>query len=323
MNWSAEFKRIEASRKREERAALKRQRELQKALKEQAKLSAQEQARLEVAAYQNSIDVLLSVHKEASPTFDWIGLVAAIAPHNSSGDDNEGRERLRSLAQQVLSGDQDAYRTALVELSTFSELAALGSALAFRFHGPKLAECEVTVNGHDAIPAEVKSLTAAGKLSSKAMPKARFHEIYQDHVCGCVLRAAREIFALLPVDDLIVTASVQVVDGATGQEAERPVLSVAIPRAALERLDFARLDPSDSMESFVHRGDAVASRKSGEFVVIEPLHASDTASARPAEKLGLSDLLTRVRDLRADISKRLERSADSSASTEIVTPSEA
>lgn len=176
MSWSAELKKIEASRRREGRDALKRQRELQKALKEQAKLSAQEQARLEVAAYENSIDVLLSVHKEASPTFDWLALIAAMAPHNSSGDE-EGRERLRLLAQKVLSGDQDAYRTALLELSTFSELAALGSSLAFRFHGSKLAECEVTVNGRDAVPAEVKTVGSTGRLLSKPMPRARFHEI--------------------------------------------------------------------------------------------------------------------------------------------------
>lgn len=131
-------------------------------------------------------------------------------------------------------------------------------------------------------------------------------------MCGCVLRAARELFALLPVDDVIVTASVRIVDGPTGQEVERPVLSVSIPRQGLECLDFAHLDPSDSMESFVHRGDAAASRKSGEFVVIEPLKPSDTTSARPPEKLGLSQLLERVRDLRSDFSRRLERSAASS-----------
>ena len=52
MSWAAAQKRMEAARKREERASLKRQRELERMLKEQAKLSAAEQARLEVEAFE-------------------------------------------------------------------------------------------------------------------------------------------------------------------------------------------------------------------------------------------------------------------------------
>ena len=93
-------------------------------------------------------------------------------------------------------------------------------------HDPKLIECELKVNGQDVIPADTKSLSAGGKLVVKAMPKARFHEIYQDYVCGCVLRLAREMFALLPVDNVILTATVDGTDSATGHVAELPVLSV-------------------------------------------------------------------------------------------------
>ena len=108
------------------------------------------------------------------------------------------------------------------------------------------------------------------------MPKPRFHEIYQDYVCGCVLRLAREVLALLPVDEVLVTASVNGrTDPRTGKPAELPVLSVAIARAVVEQLDFDRLDPSDSMENFSHRGDVKASRKGGEFLPIVPLTLAD------------------------------------------------
>lgn len=287
---------------------MRQQRELTKALKEQAKLSEQEQARLQVAAYENAIEVLLSVHRDASPQFDWIALLTALTPHwPSSPEEQETRERLRALARGVLAGEEDAYRTALTELSKFGELAALGSSLGFRFHGPKLAECEVTVNGHECIPSEMKSLTAAGKLASKSMPKARFHEIYQDYVCGCVLRTARELFALLPLEDVIVTARGLAVDSATGREGERPVLSVAISRDQLSTLDFAQLDPSDSMENFLRRGDVVASRKSGEFVAIDPLKPEEIASTRPPKNLNLSSLIERARTLRGELSLQIRR----------------
>src|SRR5438477_5186128 len=101
-------------------------------------------------------------------------------------------------------------------------------------HDRKLIECELKVNGQDVIPADAKSLTATGKLVIKAMAKARFHEIYQDYVCGCVLRLAREMFALLPVDSVILTATVDGIDSRTGHTAELPVLSVAAGSSELE-----------------------------------------------------------------------------------------
>jgi hypothetical protein len=70
-----------------------------------------------------------------------------------------------------------------------------------------------------------------------------------------VLRVARETFALLPVEIVIVTAMGEVLNSATGHVEELPILSAAIPRATLQRLNFAMLDASDSLRNFVHRMD--------------------------------------------------------------------
>ena len=295
-------------------------------LKGQAKLSSQEQARLEVEAFENSMAVLLSVHKDARPKFDWMGPLSALPPHipmNSNlapyEQERSEWEKMRSLAKRVLAGEEKAYGEALRELSVFGELYTLGSSIACRVHHPKLIECELKVNGRDAIPTEVKSLTAAEKLSVKAMPKARFHEFYQDYVCSCVLRVARELLALLPVDSVIVTAIVSTLQPNTGMNVDTPVLSVAFPRHSLARLDFARLDPSDSMENFIHRGDVLTSRKSGEFVAIVPLKPEDIPRDKPAQ-LNLTDMLQRVREMHAKISTRLTRSVPDSLSTSEAKP---
>jgi hypothetical protein len=148
-------------------------------------------------------------------------------------------------------------------------------------HDAKVIECELKVNGRDVIPADAKSLTASGKLVLKAMPKARFHEIYQDYVCACVLRLAREMLALLPVDTVILTATVDGIDSRTGHSAELPVLSMAASRSEIEGLDFEHLDPSDAIQNFQHHGNVMTSRKSGEFVPIIPLHSADIAPPAP------------------------------------------
>lgn len=307
MNWSTTLKRVEVHQRREERTAKKRQRELEKLLKEQAKLSALEQARLEVEAFENKLEVLLSVHRDVSPTVDWLAAVSLLPPFQSANIDAktydeqlEAWQKLHVLAKGVLRGDASAYGEALSEVSSFGELATLGYSISFSVENRMMIECELRVDERDVIPTEVKSLTSAGKLTSKAMPKARFHELYQDYVCGCVLRVAREVFALLPVDRVIVTAVVSSLQTTTGKEVEIPVLSAAMPRDVMDSLEFERLDPSDAMNNFVHRGDVLASKKTGDFSPVEPLKADDLASISGVG-LPCDGLWARIREMRARI----------------------
>lgn len=361
-SWTAEIRRREAEVRRSERETRKRHKELERRIKERAKLSALEQARLDVEAHENALEVLLSVHKEQSAPIEWAKFATGLPPHppvrlgrhefaavlrhgiaelekaaeigNAAAeqarvlDEREYQaaiesydselaewERMRGLAKRVLAGDSGAYSEAISEFSSLGELAHLGSSVHITVQSPKLMECVLIVNGREAIPPEVKSLTAAGKLSVKAMPKPRFHQIYQDYVCGCVLRLAREVLALLPVDHVLVTASVKATDARTGRPADLPVLSAAMSRGVIERLDFERLDPSDSMENFPHRGDVKASRKGGGFIGIVPLTPSDLAPAQP-ERMDFTGLLNNVRQLRAEIRSKLKTAIPPPADTE-------
>lgn len=307
MTLATALKRIEAERKRNERAAVQRQKQLNRLLKERAKLSAIEQARLEVEAHENALEVVLTVHRDCSPAYDWWEHLSALPACNLSTSDPEDIvaengeiERLRALAARVLAGDVAAYGQALQDISPLAELSTLGSSLNFHFQDAKIAECEIWVNGRNAIPSEVKTLTSTGKLSVKAMPIGRLHEVYQDYVCGCVLRVAREVFALLPpVKAVIITAKLNEVSSTTGKEEELVVLSVILPRETLESLDFQRLDPSDSMENFLHRGDVRASRKTGGFNRVDAFRAEDVPSNRTSGA-DLSELLQAATELRAE-----------------------
>jgi hypothetical protein len=50
----------------------------------------------------------------------------------------------------------------------------------------------------------------------------------------------------------------------------------------------------------------MASRRSGDFVAIVPLKQTDIANDEPAS-LGLADVLTRVREVRAELSAKLKK----------------
>jgi hypothetical protein len=213
-------------------------------------------------------------------------------------------ERVKGLAPRILAGEHKAYIEALVEFSPLAELSDLGSSMHFTVHSARLLECVLKVNGKQAIPAEVKSLTASEKLSVKQMPKGRFHEIYQDYLCGCVFRVAREVFALLPVEVLLITASADVLDPRTGRGTEQPVLSAVMPRMIVEGLEFDGLDPSDALENFQHRGNFKLSRKSEAFESIVPLVPGDIAHAT-TEGAGLDGWLSRVRTVRGQVQSKI------------------
>ena len=94
------------------------------------------------------------------------------------------------------------------------------------------------------------SFNLCTKLLTEA--KSKFNELYQDYVCGRLLRVAREVQAHLPVSQTVVHALAEQLNPATGQIERHVILSAAMPRATLSKLNFTALDPSDSRRNFTH-----------------------------------------------------------------------
>jgi len=155
------------------------------------------------------------------------------------------------LANKVQSGDAEAYIEAIRQVDPFSELSELGSSFEFKTGTSNLVKVTLYVRSDEVVPREVKTLLKSGKLSIKKMTKSKFNELYQDYVCGCILRIARELFALLPIDMTIITAVGELLNTKTGYIEKQPILSVAVPKDTLSRLNFEMIDPSDSMDNFV------------------------------------------------------------------------
>lgn len=194
--------------------------------------------------------------------------LAALAQHQEEHTDWQEK---REIAGRILAGDIQAFKEVIEEIGPFSEISDLGSGVGFRFENTSVIDVTLTVNGQEVIPNETRSQLQSGKLSTKKMPQGQFYELYQDYVCGCVLRVAREIFALLPFATAIVTAVGDVVNTQTGHLEEKPLLSVAIPRSTLKKLDLNSIDPSDSMKNFVHHMEF---KKNSGFLVVDRIEPS-------------------------------------------------
>ncbi len=190
-------------------------------------------------------------------------------------DEYEQWKNTKDLAERIIARDVNAYLEAISEIAPFQEIPEIGAGLNFSIDdelNDLLMEVDLRVRDESTIPKEVKSLLKSGKLSTKVMPKTKYFALYQDYICGCVLRVARELFVLLPLEIVIVTAIGNVLNTKTGHIEEKPILSIAIPRATLNSLNFDSLDPSDSMSNFIHK---MSFKPTAGFSAIEKLKASD------------------------------------------------
>jgi hypothetical protein len=220
-------------------------------------------------------------------------LVAAVDEAKQADDDEYRRELSQyqkelkeweteqSLATRILAGESEAYMAAIDELNPFSEISDLGSSVQFKTSSNGILDVELNVHGEDVVPKESKSLLQSGKLSVKQMQKGRFYEIYQDYVCSCVLRIANELFSLLPLDAVVVTAVDNMLNSKTGHMEDQPIVSVAIPRATFEALNLDAIDPSDSMQNFVHN---MAFKKTKGFSAVERVDAGQLKLAEASSR---------------------------------------
>lgn len=296
----------ERQRHRRERAQLRE-------LRARAKQAEIDHAEDVVELFNAHVAALTSVHRECSSAIDWNDVLRApadvktreveqqIASYRPGwfartfGGEKKHRALLaaelaqakerdaaveagRGLAQAILAGDAAAYDAALSEGDAFDELTELGVGVAMQYipNRPDACIAELAVEEQTVVPAEEHRVTKTGKLSTKAMPKARRAEIYTDFVCGSALRVAREVFAWLPVQLVIATVNTRLLDSKTGHVAVAPILSLIAPRATIASLNFEAVDASDSMANFVHR---MAFKRGGVPTRVEPLSLDDIATA--------------------------------------------
>ena len=182
----------------------------------------------------------------------------------------------QDLTRQVLAKDSDVYQQVLEIFAPFEGVSHLGSHLEFTFTADHI-EVDVHVSTAEVIPDFVVTQLASGKLSRKALPIGKFNELYQDHVCSCLLRVAREVQAHLPVSQVVAHALSKQLNLATGLIESQVIVSAAMPRATLAQLNFLALDPSEAMRNFTH---TMKFTKTGGFQAVDRVGLAAPLSSR-------------------------------------------
>lgn len=160
--------------------------------------------------------------------------------------------KLASLQEKVLAGDIDAYYEVVEKVEPFDDLLAFGSEFEIGTDNPSYIVAEFNVKQEDVIPETELSMTKTGKISEKEMSKTMYYELLQDYVCSVTLRLARDLFAILPVEKVVIHVVDDMLNSATGHNEETTLLSVVFERATFERLNLNAVDPSDAFGNFEH-----------------------------------------------------------------------
>lgn len=170
-------------------------------------------------------------------------------------EDTEAYENWKAMhefSNKIIDGDIDSFLEAVNETNPFEDLIEYGSDFEFGTDNPKTMEIEFKVKSDTVVPAISMSLTKTGKLSKKDMSKTQYYDITQDYVCSCAIRLAREIFAVLPVNKVIVHAVDNIINTTNGHQEDCTILSVIFDKEKFLNINFDRIDASDFVETFLY-----------------------------------------------------------------------
>lgn len=170
---------------------------------------------------------------------------------------NEEIER----AQRLLGGDQKAIMWALDKHSRLGDMPFCleGVRIIFAEDGRLIAN----VNGLevDDLPTHSVKLLASGRASVKPLTTTKIVELHRDNVCSSAVRVAVEFLQAIPIDQIEVLMSAELLDPGSGHISSRPVLYLKVSRQALETLNLRDTEPTPLVERL--EGRLNWSRKGG------------------------------------------------------------
>lgn len=172
-----------------------------------------------------------------------------------------------ALAKRLVRGEMAAIKQVIEEMQSLSDTALVGTAINFSI-GDNFVHAKPQVHGDDIVPSMRRKQLASGRLSETKMPVGQFNELYQDYVASAALKTAGDLFHILPLNEVYVTCTANMLNPQTGYQEWMPILSVQFVRDSFMRLNLSGIDPSDAMRNFRH---AMKFSKTKGFAGIEPL----------------------------------------------------
>jgi len=181
-------------------------------------------------APQLSEDIIKSIHKSCDDSIEWTEVLVSPTPPDASYN-SELWSYYHGMAPEILAGNIDAFLQLIYEINPLDDLLEYAGSFQFGTDTPTKMTVEFVVN-----KAPLSNI-------QQTYDTARYNDVLQDYICSICIRIARDVFALLPVKNVVVHAEF---DNVT-------VISVDFDRATMSKIKFGFIDPSDTISRFDHK----------------------------------------------------------------------
>ena len=199
--------------------------------------------------FENYIERIKNVHKEVDETLDWEEI------QNQEDDSTPESKMLKELAGLVLAGDDEAYLTVVEEMRPFDDLTEFGSDFEVGITVDDYMGVTFNVHSDSVVPSEVRTVLKSGKVSEEPMTMTMRNALVRDYITSTTFRVARDLFALLPIDRIVINAEESMLNPATGHEEDMTLLSVIFHREQFGKLNFDGIVPWEALSNFEHAMD--------------------------------------------------------------------
>ncbi len=177
-------------------------------------------------------------------------------------------ENMQMLASKLKKGTKEDYLQVLEQLKLSDLLENYVDTMDFSYTDEDSLKADMVISVEDFIPKEYKTLTPTGKLSVKAYTKTDYYQIASQFVAGLTLKTARNLFYLLPIDDVFINVYEKRVDELSKRKENSLILSVYLKRGLMGEIKDFGVDPFDLVTTFPHEVKFVPTRG---FKTISPL----------------------------------------------------
>ena len=200
--------------------------------------------------YNAYIKQIKSLHVNCTKSVDWKSLALASVPNNISDDDKEKWQKDITLAKDILNKDIDSYLEVVQKYSSLNDISAYGSDFEFGVSDKDILSVRFETKIKDVLPSIGYKENEDGSISDFKLKGSAYNDLAQDYVCSCSIRIAREVFALLPVDFVLVNAEEEMFDSSTGNNEQTTIMSILYMRDGFDNINFELIDPSDFCARF-------------------------------------------------------------------------
>ena len=159
--------------------------------------------------------------------------------------------KIQAVSQGVKRREPISYEEAIEFFNPFFPVTALGILLNYKISGDAIV-VSMQINAKDIVPDFVPNKVPSGRTKLMNMQEADFSALFCSFLCSCALRIARETFALLPVEHLLLNVFESNIHIKEDKRGGRAILSVKFDQRQISALDFSSEDCIALLKLFPH-----------------------------------------------------------------------